>query len=359
MTKKLRVLVVDDSATVRSSLVEILRNDPDFEVVGEAEDGKRAIELCTKTRPDVITMDMMMPLMSGLAATEYIMAHFPTPILIVSASINRGELFKIYEALAAGAVDVLEKPTGRDVSGTWEQQFIAAAKRVARIRVITHPRARLAALAKRGSTSRTPSPTATVVHPAYRLVAIGASTGGPGAILQVLRALPAEFRLPILLVLHISEPFGAAFADWLDGHTTRRVSHARDGLPIAEAADQVVVAPGTHHLVVRDRRLRLTQDAERHSCRPSVDVLFESVAAEYGAQAIACLLTGMGRDGALGLLKIRQAGGFTIAQDETTSVVYGMPREAVSLGAATEVLRLGEIGTRLGALQYAPMEVRA
>lgn len=359
MTKKLRVLVADDSATVRGRLIEILRNHPDFEVVGEAEDGKRAIELCARTRPDIITMDMMMPLMSGLAATEYIMAHFPTPILIVSASINRGELFKIYEALAAGAVDVLEKPTGRDSGGTWEQQFITAVKRVARIRVITHPRARLAALTKQEPTTKTPSRAAALAQPAYRMVAVGASTGGPSAILQVLRAIPTEFRLPILLVLHISEPFGAAFADWLDGQTNRPVRHARDGIPIAEAAGQVVVAPGTHHLVVRDRRLRLTQDAERHSCRPSVDVLFESVAAEYGAQAIACLLTGMGRDGALGLLKIRQAGGFTIAQDETTSVVYGMPREAANLNAATEVLRLGEIGTRLDTLQYAPMEMRA
>ena len=359
MTKKIRILIAEDSATVRGRLVEILRNDPDFEVVGEAEDGKRAIELCSRMRPDVITMDMMMPLMSGLAATEYIMAHFPTPILVVSASINRGELFKIYEALAAGAVDVLEKPTGLEAGGTWERRFVATLKRVARIRVITHPRARLAALTRRAPTTEKYTGIAALAQRAYRLVAIGASTGGPGAVLEVLRALPSEFRLPILLVLHISEPFGAAFADWLDGQTGRAVSHARDGMPLAEVTGRVVVAPGTHHLVVRDRRLWLTQDAERHSCRPSVDVLFESVAAEYGPEAIACLLTGMGRDGALGLLKVRQAGGFTIAQDEATSVVYGMPREAVSLGAAAEVLRLGEIGTRLGVLQRAPAEARA
>ena len=140
---KLRVLVVEDSLTVRKRLIEILNGEPDIEVVGEAEDGKRAIELCQQNRPDVITMDMMLPVMSGLAATEYIMAHCPTPILVVSASINRGELFKIYEALAAGAVDVLEKPDGTATAGAWESRFIAMVKLVARIRVITHPRARL------------------------------------------------------------------------------------------------------------------------------------------------------------------------------------------------------------------------
>src|ERR1700686_2075487 len=143
---KLRVLVVEDSVTVRKRLIEILNAEPDIEVVGEAEDGKRAIELCQQNRPDVITMDMMLPVMSGLAATEYIMAHCATPILVVSASINRGELFKIYDALAAGAVDVLEKPTGTEAEGVWERRFLSTLKLVARISVITHPRARLAGL---------------------------------------------------------------------------------------------------------------------------------------------------------------------------------------------------------------------
>jgi two-component system chemotaxis response regulator CheB len=181
-------------------------------------------------------------------------------------------------------------------------------------------------------------------------VAIGASTGGPGAIVEILRSLPPEFQLPVLLVLHINEPFGAAFADWLDGQTDRRVAYPTDGDTVASAMGRVVMAPGDRHLVVRGGRLRLTLDPERHSCRPSVDVLFESVAAEYGASAAACLLTGMGRDGAAGLLDIRKAGGLTIAQDEATSVIYGMPREAVVLGAAMHVLPLGKIGSALGAL---------
>jgi two-component system chemotaxis response regulator CheB len=358
--KKVRVLVVEDSLTVRKRLLEILLHEPDIDVVGEAEDGKRGIELCMQTRPDVITMDMMLPVMSGLSATEYIMAHCPTPILVVSASTNRGELFKIYEALAAGAVDVLEKPIGVEEAGEWARHFVAMVKLVARIRVITHPRARLAGYATRQPSGARPPLEPRRLVSAYDVVAIGASTGGPGAVLEILRSLPAAFRLPILLVLHISEPFGAAFADWLDAQTGRPVAHARDGMPVIAAVGCVVVAPGGRHMVVREGRLRLTSDPERHSCRPSVDVLFESVAAEYGAAAAACLLTGMGRDGALGLLKVRQSGGLTMAQDEATSVVYGMPREAALLGAATHILRLGEIGARIAALQGArPMQEEA
>jgi two-component system, chemotaxis family, protein-glutamate methylesterase/glutaminase len=350
--KSIRVLVVEDSLTVRENLIGILAAEPDIEVVGVAEDGKRAIELCRQTRPDVISMDMMLPMMSGLSATEYIMAHCPTPILVVSASINRGELFKIYEMLAAGAVDVLEKPIGTQAADSWERRYVAMLKLVARIRVITHPRARLAGLS---AAKRPASPSFASVAPrsCCEVVAIGASTGGPGAILEILRGLPAEFRLPILLVLHINEPFGTAFADWLDAQTARPVCYAHDGMPITAAAGRVVVAPANRHLTVRDGRLHLTDDPERHSCRPSVDVLFETVAAEYGPRAAACLLTGMGRDGALGLLQIRRAGGVTIAQDEATSVIYGMPREAALIGAATHVLGLPDIGPWLATLQGA------
>jgi two-component system chemotaxis response regulator CheB len=356
---KIRILVVDDSQTVRKHLVEIIESDPDFEIIGEAEDGKRAIEICRQSRPDVITMDMMMPVMTGLSATEYIMAHCPTPILVVSASTNRGELFKIYDALAAGAVDVLEKPVAEEPSMAWRQRFLAEAKMAARIRVITHPRARLAHLQKPMPGLLPRLPVSAQAQGKFALVAIGASTGGPGAIVEVLRGLPAAFDLPIAVVLHMNEPFAAAFADWLEGQIGRPVENPEDGAPIATAAGRVVMAPGGRHLVVRGGRFRLTFDDERHSCRPSVDVLFESVAAEYGPAAAACLLTGMGRDGALGLLKIRDAGGITIAQNEETSVVYGMPREAVILGAAQQVLAVGDIGRRLAALQSLSMEVCA
>src|ERR1700728_2695241 len=152
---RIRVLVVDDSVTVRKRLGEVLGRDPEFEVVAEAEDGKKAVELCRDLHPDVITMDMMLPVMTGLAATEYIMAHCPIPILIVSASTNRGELFRTYEALAAGAVDVLEKPTGAEPQGEWEAHYLSTLKLVSRIKVITHPRLRMGSL---GLATRVPSP---------------------------------------------------------------------------------------------------------------------------------------------------------------------------------------------------------
>jgi two-component system chemotaxis response regulator CheB len=342
-----RVLVVDDSATVRTRLTEVLRADPDIEVVGVARDGREAIEQCKRLRPDLITMDMMLPVMSGLAATEYVMAHCPTPILIVSSSVNRGELFKTYEALAAGAVDVLEKPGGSDPAGTWERTFVSTVKLVARIRVITHPRARLDELGRSSQPKAENAPAFQARAGAFEVVALGASTGGPGAIVDVLRALPPAFSTPVLLVLHISKNFAGAFADWLDGQTSRRVVYATDGQTVGSAAGQVIMAPPDRHLVVRDRKLRLTRDPERYSCRPSVDVLFESVASEFGPSAAACLLTGMGHDGAAGLLAIRKSGGLTIAQDEATCVVYGMPREAVLLDAVDHVLPLDEIGRAL------------
>ncbi len=343
---RIRTLVVEDSLTVRKHLCEILRADPAFEVVGEAEDGKQAIELCHLLRPDIVTLDMMLPVMSGLAATEYIMAYCATPILIVSSSTNRGELFKTYEALSAGAVEVMEKPKSDEADGEWEARFLAMVKLVSRVKVITHLRGRLSPGRRRAEGPSLPSVAGEPQE--CRVAAIGASTGGPSAIVEVLRALPPEFPLPVLVVLHIGEPFGAAFAEWLDGQTLHRVSMAQDGQRIPERG--VFLAPPNRHLVVRNGRMYLNDGPERHSCRPSIDVLFESLAHEYEAAVAACLLTGMGADGARGLLAIRQAGGLTIAQDEASSVVYGMPREAALLGAAKHILPLAEIGALLATL---------
>ncbi len=356
---KLRVVVVEDSLTIRRHICEVLAAAPGIEVVGEGEDGKQAIELCRDLRPDVMTLDMMLPVMSGLAATEYIMAYHPTPILVVSSSFNRGVLFRTYDALAAGAVDVLEKPNGREPEGSWEQRLVAAVRMVSRIRAITHPRARLGALGRQHATTVPPPMTgltdaAVAPRRSYRVVAVGASTGGPGALVELLRGLPQRFPLPVLVVLHIGEPFSVAFAEWLDGLAGRRVSFARQGEPLLAAAGRVLLAPPGKHLIVQGGRVQLTDTPERHSCRPSVDVLFESVAREFGGQAIGGLLTGMGRDGAHGLLALRQAGAFTIAQDEATSVVYGMPREAVLLGAAMRVLPLSEIAPAITELTAMP-----
>lgn len=343
--KKIRVLVVEDSLTVRKRLVEVLASDPGLEVVAEAPDGQRGIELCQSLRPDVMTLDMMLPLLTGVAVTEHVMAYCPTPILIVSASTNRGELFKTYEALAAGALDVLEKPTAGSVPEEWARKFISTVKLISRIKVITHPRARLMHMRHAEGSLELP-PHGESSEP--RVVAIGASTGGPAAVLAILRELPATFPLPVLVLIHLGLPFSAAMAEWLDGQSAIRVRYARDGEPLP--ATGILLAPPGQHLVLSRGHLHLTDGPERHSCRPSVDVLFESLAREMGSGCIACLLTGMGKDGAMGLLAARQAGAVTLAQNEASSVVFGMPGEAIRLGAAQRVLSIEDIAPALVAL---------
>lgn len=355
MTSKIRVLVVEDSITIRKHLVEVLSSDPGFTVVGEAADGRAAIQQCEALRPDVLTMDMMLPTMTGLAATEYIMAFCPTPIVIVSASMNRGEVFRTYDAIAAGAVDVFPKLKPADDEAAWAARFKSVVRIASRIRVVTHPRARLATTAPARRPTPPPGPIGNVASPISRpnastglkVVALGASTGGPGAVRRVLLDLPPSFPLPILLVLHIGEPFDTALADWLDAQTPHEVVFAKDGDIVIDGAPRVIMSPGGKHMFVSDGRVRLGNGPERHSCRPSVDVLFESVAVEYGASAAAVLLTGMGRDGADGMLAIRRAGGRTVAQDESTSVIYGMPKAAMENGGAEKVLPLDHVAGEL------------
>jgi two-component system chemotaxis response regulator CheB len=347
-----RVLVVEDSLTVRKYLVEVLAADPDIEVVGEAEDGTRAIHLCDTLRPDVVSLDMMLPVTDGLAATEHIMAYCPTPILIVSASLNRGEVFKTYEALQAGAVDVLDKATEIPFAAPWEERYRRAIKLVSRIRVITHPRARLAQRQRQGRARGMEGLGTADSH--VRCVAVGASTGGPGAVVRLLNGLRADFPVPVLLVIHIGTPFGDSLTDWLDTVSPIRVRTVVDGevMP-AVGHPQVLMPPPDRHLVLRAGRLWVTNEPERHHCRPSVDVLLESLAAEMAESVVACLLTGMGRDGASGLLAIKRGGGVTIAQDEESSVVFGMPRAAIELDAARHVLALEEIAATLWRLVQA------
>ena len=313
-------------------------------------------------------MDMILPELSGLAATEQIMAFCPTPILIVSASINRGEVFQTYDALAAGAVDVFDKVRTGSASTAastaaneatqrdWEQRFVAAVRMAARIKVITHPRARLQSARAFTREVASVDPAATTALPAESaneradLVAIGASTGGPAAIVEILRGLPADFALPVLIVLHISELFAFAFAEWLNTLSPIPARYARDGEAVPQPGKpQVILAPAGRHLVVEGNTLRLRDTAERHSCKPSIDVLFESLAAQPGRHSLLCLLTGMGTDGAAGMLAARRAGLETIAQDEATSVIFGMPGEAVRLGAAARILPLAQIAPHLRA----------
>lgn len=349
----IRVLVVEDSATVRAALREALSLSPEITIVGEAVTGAEAVEMCARLRPDVITMDVMLPVMSGLRATEQIMETSPTPILVV-CSADRREVFTTYDALAAGAVDVLEKPRGDASDDTWGARLRTAVKVVSRIRVITRrrpgangaippPAPRLSGPAPLPGRTAAPSP---------QLVVIGASTGGPGAITHILSRLPPAYPLPIVYVQHLSpnEAFATAFTDWLAGQVRRPVAYATGNQPVSGQAGRVVVAPPDRHVLIRGGMLQLSSAPERHSCRPSVDTLFESVADGYGPSAVGVLLTGMGRDGAEGLLAMRRAGARTYAQDEASSVVYGMPHAAVQLGAATESLSLTAIADRLAGL---------
>ncbi|MGC4061552.1 MAG: chemotaxis-specific protein-glutamate methyltransferase CheB [Aquabacterium sp.] len=354
--QRLRVLVVEDSVTVRKRLCEVLAADDDLEVVGEATDGHEAIAMCIALKPDVITMDMMLPTVTGLAATEYIMAHCPTPILVVSSSSNRGEMFRMFDALTAGAVDALEKPDGED-DEDWPMRLVSSVKLVARIRVITHLRGKIggAPVAK----ARHKPLAASNARVNCQLIAIGASTGGPGALVHILNAMVAALPVPVLVVQHIGEDFGTAFVEWLNLQVPQKISYGQEGQALCHLAGHVLLAPPGRHMLVQHGRLQLSSGPMRHSCRPSIDILFESIARECAASTVACLLTGMGRDGAAGLLDIRQAGGHTIAQDEASSTIYGMPREAVRLDAAAQVLPLQDIGPALTSMYTNEQKVQS
>jgi two-component system, chemotaxis family, protein-glutamate methylesterase/glutaminase len=285
-----------------------------------------------------------MPNLTGLDVTEHIMAHRPTPILIVSASTERGEALRTFDALSAGALDVLEKPLGDERGIGWNEQYAETLKLLAKIKVITHLRGRHRQIPRAVAQYDPP----TGVTGTYQLIALGASTGGPIALLEALRQVPSSFPIPILLVLHIDSSFAPMFVQWLGTQLQLPVSLAVDGAALPRPGRPgLVMAGGDRHLVVCNGLLRLTNAPERHSCRPSVDVLFESIAAELGASAIGCLFSGMGRDGAEGLLSMRRAGAMTMVQDEASSAVFGMPGEAIALGAAAQILSPADIGAAL------------
>jgi len=349
MMGTIRVLVADDSLTVRKRMIQTLSTDPALEVIAEARDGRTATELCQRLRPDVITMDVMMPVMDGVTATEYIMANCPTPILMVSASSNRGQALQTFDALAAGAIDVLDKAAGIEADGMWERELVSAVKMVSRIKPIrrssVNRRARV-----NGATVSAPQTTSIAARGSDDavIVAIGASIGGPSAVAKILSQIPADFPLSILLVIHIAPEFSDSLVQWIATLSDLTVRLAVDGETMPRPGlGEIIMPPPDRHLTISQGRLRVTSTPQRHLCRPSIDELFESVARECGAHAIGCLLTGMGKDGAAGLLAVRQKGGQTIAQDEASSTVFGMPREAIALDAAQVVAPLADVAATL------------
>ncbi len=335
------MLVVDDSATVRRVLREIIARDPTLEVVGVAPDPYLAREMIVDLKPDVMTLDLEMPRMDGLSFLAKLMQHHPLPVVVISSATRKGSA-QAMRALELGAVEVLAKPDSA--------QGVAELGPVLRRTLCAAAQVRLGA---RVHALRVPVPRSTSEpgsrRGAARILAIGASTGGTEAIQQILAALPAETPGTII-VQHMPAAFTAAFARRLNACCAMTVEEARGGEELRDG--RAFVAPGGHHVaVVGDRggyRLELRAGPVVHFQKPAVDVTFHSVARAAGSQAVGILLTGMGVDGAAGLLALRHAGAHTIAQDEASSVVWGMPGAAVARGAAAEVLPLGAIAGRIG-----------
>ena len=336
--KKIRVLIVDDSAIVRKVLAEALSAEPDIEVAGTAPDPYVARDKILALRPDVLTLDIEMPRMDGLTFLKQLMHFHPLPAIVIS-SLAQSSCHAAVEALELGAVEVLAKPGGPYSVGELRHTLAAKVRAAAcaRLRPAGGPAAKVLPPARLCEPS-----------PGGRVIAIGASTGGTEAIAAIVSRLPGNAPA-VVIAQHIPPQFSRAFANRLNSISALEVKEADDNDSLRPGL--VLVAPGDYHLLLRRSggRYYVNVKTGPKVCyqRPSVDVLFSSVAQAAGPDAVAALLTGMGSDGAQGLLRMRQAGAHTIAQDEATCVVYGMPREAVAIGAAAQVLPLSNIAQAL------------
>jgi two-component system, chemotaxis family, protein-glutamate methylesterase/glutaminase len=338
--KKLRVLVVDDSAVVRQSLTHILESDPDIEVIGTAADPFIAAQKIANEIPDVITLDVEMPRMDGVTFLRRIMSQHPIPVVIISSLTAKGTETAVH-ALELGAVDVLKKPTlSRDSIGEAEQHIIHVVKGASK------------ALVKRRAGSSRVNPVigeqvvSSMIRTTERILVVGASTGGTEALLEFLTSMPIDCP-GIVIVQHMPEMFTKSFADRLNNICKITVKEASNGDSILRG--QALIAPGNKHTEVKRSGARYfveVRDGDpvnRH--RPSVDVLFLSAAKYAGKNATGVIMTGMGADGAKGLLEMKNAGARTVAQDEKTCIVFGMPKEAIKLNAAEKILPLPQIAS--------------
>lgn len=331
----IRILIADDSELTRVVLRDLLSQDTGVEIVGEVSDGRAAVEQTARLKPDLVIMDVMMPIMGGLEAVTEIMAATPTPILMLSANTDPQDSRSAFAAIKLGALDVMAKPSGvvTEAFSQIASQLIARVKILSRIKVLHHYRTQRPLIEK-----------ATVSLPAgpRRILAIGASTGGPKAVLQLLQDLPRDLAAAVLIVQHIADGFAPGFADWLNRESTLTVRLAEAGSKLQ--AGTVLIAPNRAHLTVRSNRIVLEESPPLHNCRPAVDAMFHSLAGQQlAAETVAVLLTGMGIDGAAGLGALKEQGAYTIAQNEASSAIFGMPKAAIERGAATQVLPLENI----------------
>ncbi|MDA8159882.1 MAG: chemotaxis response regulator protein-glutamate methylesterase [Desulfobacteraceae bacterium] len=335
---KIRVLVVDDSAVVRKVFSEELGREPDIEVVGTAPDPYVARDKIVALRPDVVTLDIEMPRMDGITFLRKLMKYFPLPVIIVSSLTEAGGALAM-EAMDIGAVEVICKPGAAYSVGDMSVQLAEKIRAAARVNV-------QARLQSQAGQARAPLPGANLAlaKTTNKIIAIGSSTGGTEALKEVLPLLPATSP-GVLVVQHMPPHFTTKFAERLNDLCQIQVKEAEDGDSVTPGT--CLLAPGNFHLVMRRSGARYYVNVKTGPLvchqRPAVDVLFNSVAAYGGANAIGVILTGMGRDGASGMLKMKQAGAATIAQDERSCVVFGMPKEAIELGGVDQVLPLSEI----------------
>lgn len=341
--EKIKVLICDDSLVAREMLATILSSDDEIEIVGMAENGQEAVDAVSRLRPDLITMDIHMPKMDGLQATERIMAFTPTPILVVSSSVHGEGMGRAFDALSSGALEVIKKPEPKDWAAleTIGREVIRKVKILSRVRVITHIKGRRQPLGSRGAQV----PVHVVPPGKIGLVAIGSSTGGPSALLNILGRLPKDFPVPIVVAQHIADGFVPGLVSWLDSGCKIWVRAADDGESLEPGC--AYFAPTGRNMEVNGTRVRFAAPQAGQLYIPSADTLFESVAHGYGNRAVGVLLTGMGADGARGLKALHDQGAPTIAQDEESSTVFGMPKSAIEMGAARTVLPVHEIAGEL------------
>jgi len=326
-----RIAIVNDLALVVEFLRKIVTRIPGHEIAWVARDGHEAVKKCAADTPDLILMDLIMPVMDGVEATRRIMAGSPCPILIVTATMD-GNTSRVFEAMGHGALDVINTPVmGNDAAA--QQSREALIKRIETIRRLTGPSAKPLqhGAPRHGAPGNLPP-----------LAVIGSSTGGPKALATLLSGLPGDLQAGIVIVQHVGGEFSEGLAEWLNAQTRLTVSLATSGH--RPALSTVLLAGSNDHLILApDLTLTYTREPSKSPFRPSVDVFFNSVVKLWPLKGVAVLLTGMGRDGAEGLAALRRAGWYTIAQDEATSVVYGMPRAARDLGAAVDILPIDDV----------------